>query len=591
MKTTRPKADVVVIGLGWSGSVIAEELARAGLRVVAIERGAWRDTATDFPPSVDTDELRWATRREILQAPRQETYTVRNNARQEALPVREWSNLTLGNNVGGAGTHWAAASWRFNPFDFEPYSKTVERYGKGHLLPGLQVQDWGVTYQELEPFYDRFERIAGTSGKAGVIQGVVMPGGNPFEGSRSREFPTPPLVPSHWNDIFSEKTTQMGYHPFPVPAGTISQAYVNPLGVRMGPCTYCGYCQLFGCGNWSKSSPNACVVPALMRHSTFELLTETEVLHINKSPDGKTATGVSYVDKNGVRGEQPADIVIVTAYQLDNVRLMLLSGIGEPYDPRTRRGVIGRNYSFQTLSYAYLWFENAHLNPFMNTGCLAIQIDDYNADNFDHTGLGFIGGAGIQSLSNSGLPIGMAGVLPKGAPAWGKGWKQAFRHSYQNWAMIQGQGTSYAHEDMYFDLDPTYKDNYGRPLMRMTFDYNLNDKRSGEFIRQKCEQIAKAVGGQHIESYNFAADHYTPFRANDSSHTNGGVVMGTDPTTSALNRYQQSWAAHNVFVLGASSFPNNGGYNPTVTIGALALWTAKAILEHYLKNPGPLVQA
>lgn len=143
MKTTRPKADVVVIGLGWSGSVIAEELARAGLKVVAIERGAWRDTATDFPPSVDTDELRWATRKEILQPPSLETYTVRNNANQVALPVREWSNLTLGNNVGGAGTHWAAASWRFNPFDFQPYSKTVERYGKQQLVPGLQVQDWG----------------------------------------------------------------------------------------------------------------------------------------------------------------------------------------------------------------------------------------------------------------------------------------------------------------------------------------------------------------------------------------------------------------------------------------------------------------
>ncbi|WAH56481.1 GMC family oxidoreductase [Pseudomonas silvicola] len=591
MANARPKADVVVIGLGWSGSVIAEELARAGLKVVAIERGAWRDTATDFPPSVDTDELRWATRKEILQPPKLETYTFRNNATQQALPVREWSNLTLGYNVGGAGTHWAAASWRFNPFDFQPYSKTVERYGKQQLVPGLQVQDWGITYDELEPFYDRFERIAGTSGQAGVINGKIIPGGNPFEGSRSRDFPTPPLVPSRWNDIFTQKTTELGYHPFPVPAGTISRAYVNALGVHMGPCTYCGYCQLFGCGNWSKSSPNACVVPALMRQPTFEVMTETEVLHINKAPDGKTATGVSFVGKDGVVGEQPADIVIVAAYQLDNVRLMLLSGIGEPYDPRTKRGVIGRNYSFQTLSYAYLWFENEYLNPFINTGCLAIQIDDFNADNFDHSGLGFIGGAGIQSLSNNGLPIGMAGVLPKGAPAWGKGWKQSFQHSYQNWAMVQGQGTSYSHEDAYFDLDPVYKDNFGRPLMRMTFDYNLNDKRSGEFVRQKCEAIAKAVGGTQVESYNFAADHYTPFRANDSSHTIGGVVMGTDPKTSALNRYQQSWDVHNVFVLGASSFPNNGGFNPTVTIGALALWTAKAIKEQYVKNPGPLVQA
>lgn len=591
MSQQRAKADVVVIGLGWSGSVIAEELTRAGLKVVAIERGAWRDTATDFPPAVDTDELRWSVRKEILQPPRVETYSFRNNASQTALPVRDWSNLTLGWNVGGAGTHWAAASWRFNPWDFQTYSKTVERYGKKQIVPGLQLQDWGITYDELEPFYDRFEKIAGTSGQAGVVNGDKVDGGNPFEGSRSAHYPTPPTERSHWNDIFTAKTTEMGYHPFPVPAGTVSQAYVNPLGVRMAPCTLCGYCQLFGCGNWSKSSANACIVPALMRSPNFELLTETEVLHINKSPDGKTATGVTYVGQDGKVAVQEADIVIVAAYQLDNVRLMLLSGIGKPYDPRTGEGTIGRNYSFQTLSYSYLWFENEHLNPFINTGALAVQIDDFNADNFDHTGLGFIGGAGIQSLSNSGLPIGLSGVLPKGAPTWGKGWKQAFQHSYQNYAMVQGQGTSYSHESCWYDLDPTYKDRYGRTLLRMTFDYNLNDQRSGEFVRKKCEEIAHAVGGKHIESYNFAADHYTPFRANDSSHTIGGVVMGEDRRTSALNRYQQSWDVHNVFVLGASSFPNNGGYNPTITIGALALWTAKAIKERYVHAPGPLVDA
>lgn len=589
MAQTRAKADVVVIGLGWSGSVIAEELTRAGLKVVAIERGAWRDTATDFPPAVDTDELRWSVRKEILQPPRLETYSFRNNASQTALPVRDWSNLTLGWNVGGAGTHWAAASWRFNPTDFQPYTRTVERYGKQQIVPGLQLQDWGITYDELEPFYDRFEKIAGTAGQAGVVNGEKVAGGNPFEGSRSAHYPTPPTERSHWNDIFTTKTTEMGLHPFPVPAGTVSQAYVNPLGVRMAPCTLCGYCQLFGCGNWSKSSPNACVIPALMRSPNFELITETEVLHINKSSDGKTATGVTYVGKDGKVAVQEADIVIVAAYQLDNVRLMLLSGIGKPYDPVTREGVIGRSYSFQTLSYAYLWFDDAHLNPYMNTGALAVQIDDFNGDNFDHSGLGFIGGAGIQSLSNAGLPIGLAGVLPKGAPQWGKGWKKAFQHSYQNYAMIQGQGTSYAHDSCWYDLDPTYKDNYGRPLLRMTYDYNLNDKRSGEFVRQKCEELAHAVGGNHVESYNFAADHYTPYRPNDSSHTIGGVVMGDDPKTSALNRYQQSWDVHNVFVLGASSFPNNGGYNPTITIGALALWTAKAIKERYITAPGPLV--
>jgi gluconate 2-dehydrogenase alpha chain len=109
-------------------------------------------------------------------------------------------------------------------------------------------------------------------------------------------------------------------------------------------------------------------------------------------------------------------------------------------------------------------------------------------------------------------------------------------------------------------------------------------------VRDRCREIAVRTGAKHVQAVSFADHRYTPYTPNDSSHTIGGAVMGTDPKTSALNRYQQSWDVHNVFVLGASSFPNNGGFNPTVTIGALALWTARAIREQYLKCPGPLVR-
>ena len=71
----------------------------------------------------------------------------------------------------------------------------------------------------------------------------------------------------------------------------------------------------------------------------------------------------------------------------------------------------------------------------------------------------------------------------------------------------------------------------------------------------------------------------------------GGAVMGADPRTSAINRYLQSWDVSNLFVLGASAFPQNAGYNPTLTVGALAYWSANAITTQYLKNPGPLVHA
>ena len=92
----------------------------------------------------------------------------------------------------------------------------------------------------------------------------------------------------------------------------------------MGPCTYCGYCLYYGCGNFSKSSPNACVIPALMQRENFTVLTDSAVVKVNKAEDGKTATGVTFIDKNNKQWEQPADIVILSAFQMQNVRLLLL---------------------------------------------------------------------------------------------------------------------------------------------------------------------------------------------------------------------------------------------------------------------------
>ncbi|SDR55508.1 gluconate 2-dehydrogenase alpha chain [Paraburkholderia fungorum] len=590
MNYSRPKADAVIVGLGWAGSLMAEELTRAGLHVVAVERGAWEQTNRNFSPNIAADELRYGVRREVLKPPRVETLTFRNNPNQTALPGRDWNIWQMGYSVGGAGKHWAANAWRFNPSDFEMATRWRERYHNMPLDEGLIVQDWGVSYAELEPHYDRWEKIAGISGKAGVIDGKTQAGGNPFEGSRTNEYPTPPLVRSHWNDMFHQVSERMGYHPFPIPAGTIGAAYTNPLGINLAPCTYCGFCGFYGCGNFSKSSPNICTVPTLMTRTNFTLLTECTVLKAEKAPDGKTVTGVTFLDSDGNTGFQPADIVVFSAYQLDNVRLLLLSGIGTPYDPATRSGTLGRAYNYQTMSYGFLYFENQHMNPFISTGALSTQIDDFNGDNFDHTNLGFLGGAGIQALSDQGTPIGMTDRVPPGTKLWGSEWKRAFKQSYQNYAKIQGQGTSYSHHDSYLSLDPTYKDGNGQALLRMTFDYNENDRKMARFVRDRIADICRASGAKTWEAVAFPDQPNSPFRAYDSSHTIGGAVIGLDPATSVLNRYQQHWDVHNLFVLGASSFPNNGGYNPTGTLSALTLWTAKAIVNDYLRQPGSLTR-
>jgi gluconate 2-dehydrogenase alpha chain len=143
----------------------------------------------------------------------------------------------------------------------------------------MTIQDWGVSYDELEPHYDRFEYLCGTSGTAGNLKGVIQDGGNPFEGARSRPYPTPAQPQPFSHTLFAQAARELGYKPFPQPSGNISTAYTNPLGVTMGPCTYCGFCEWFGCGNYSKASPQTTILPALVRKPNFEARTLRQAGH------------------------------------------------------------------------------------------------------------------------------------------------------------------------------------------------------------------------------------------------------------------------------------------------------------------------
>src|SRR5271155_109864 len=337
-------------------------MTKAGFNVVAIERGPWRDTATDFPPGYAPDELRYAVRHDLFVRPAQTTLTFRNNPSQAALPVRTWGAFLLPNGVGGAGVHWNAQTWRFLPTDFVLKTHLTQRYGANFLPEDMTIQDWGVTYDELEPHYDTFEYLCGTSGNAGNLKGQKQPFGNPWEGPRSRPYPTPAQKQNYGPVLWAEAAKEMGYSPFAQPSGNLSQAYTNPLGVTLGPCTYCGFCERFGCGNYSKASSQTTILPLLMRRTNFEARTECEVTRINLDNTGKRATGVIYVDTAGREWEQPAEMIFLCAFHIFNVQLLLLSGIGQPYDPNTGQGVIGRNFSYQVTSSVEAFFDNKIFN-------------------------------------------------------------------------------------------------------------------------------------------------------------------------------------------------------------------------------------
>jgi gluconate 2-dehydrogenase alpha chain len=588
MARTLPATDVVIIGLGWTGSILAQELTGAGLNVVAIERGPWRDTSTDFPTTYAQDELRYHIHHDLFLRPAQQTQTFRNNPSQTALPIRTWGSFMPPNGVGGGGVHWNGQTWRFLPSDFQLKTHLTQRYGAKFLPPDMTIQDWGVSYDDLEPYYDKFEYLCGTSGKAGNIKGQKQAGGNPFEGPRSRDYPTPPQKQPYAPTLFAQAATELGYSPFPQPSGNLSQAYTNPYGVKLGPCTFCGFCEWFGCGNYSKASPQTTILPALVRRSNFEARTECEVTRINLDDSGKRATGVTYVDAGGEEWEQPAQLVLLCAFQLFNVHLLLLSGIGKPYDPSLGEGVIGRNYSYQVTSGVNAFFDDKNFNPFVASGAIGMVIDDFNGDNFDHGPQGFVGGGYIAAAQTNGRPI-LGTLTPKGTPKWGAAWKEAVAKNYLSSYSAATHGSCYSYRGAYLDLDPTYTDPLGRKLMRITFDFNQNELKMSQFLTDRLADIVQKMGPRQLEK----SPRTGPYDISiyQTTHTCGGAIMGSDPKTSALNRYLQNWDVPNLFVMGASAFPQNAGYNPTGTVGALAYWAADAIINQYLKSPGPLVHA
>jgi gluconate 2-dehydrogenase alpha chain len=227
--------------------------------------------------------------------------------------------------------------------------------------------------------------------------------------------------------------------------------------------------------------------------------------------------------------------------------------------------------------------------PWAGAGSLGLTCDEYNGDNFDHAGLNFIGGANINCTTSHARPI-SARPVPPGTPRWGGAWKKATRANYLTTQNIGSQGSNMSYRDCYLDLDPTYRDRLGRPLLRMTFDYKPNEERMSAYVTEKMVPLMRAMGAKQIVANPKRGPwSVVPYQ---TTHNTGGAIMGGNPRTSAVNKYLQVWDMPNVFVLGASAVPQNAGYNPTGTVGALTYYAADAIVSEYLKNPGqPLVQA
>jgi gluconate 2-dehydrogenase alpha chain len=559
--TRLTETDVVIVGMGAAGGVAALPLAEAGVEVIGLEAGTLL-TRRDFAPDEIRNNYRnWPM---AVQKANTEAPTVRATAAATAVQ----GGHPMMNGVGGTSLHYWAQHWRLNPWDFKVVSETRRRYGASRIPAGSTVEDWPFGYEELEPYYDKIEYEVGVSGQAGNINGTKDPRGNIFEGARKREYPMPPLRWTSFHDRMAESARKLGWKPFPGPAAINSRTYHNRSG-----CMYHGFCNAGGCHVDAKNSTAVSTIPRAEATGHLKLVTRATVTSIEVDGEGR-ATGVNYL-VDGVDYFQPAKVVLLASHAYENVRLLLLSkSKAYPNGLSNNHNQVGRHYLSHHQGAPVSALFPFDIKAWYGLPAQGVAIDDWADDNFDHTGLDFIGGGNLWAMSDR-RPISAAGMNTFGfAPTWGSQWKAFIKQNADRSHNSYIQKTTLPYEDNFLDLDPVVKDPLGFPVIRITGEYKENERRIAAFTQDKMEQWYREAGAIAIQKAPVGG------AMGASTHAYGGTRMGDNPETNVVDRFGLSHEAINLGVLGGSVMGTSGARNPTHTVQALAWRTA----EHVVKN-------
>ena len=564
MATTLKKTNVVIVGLGAAGGVACLPLAQAGIDVIGLDAGPRLNTRDMAPDELRLNRRVWPPGPQKTQG---EAPTSRANAEGNAIQ----GGHPMMNAVGGTSIHYWGQSWRLNPWDFKVRSETIRRYGASRIPKGSTIEDWPFSYDDLEPFYDKVEYTVGISGKAGNINGKLDERGNIFEAPRKREFPMPALRTTGFTEKMAAAAKTLGWHPAPGPAAVATKSYDGRPG-----CAYHGYCSGAGCHINAKSSTAVTTIPLAEKTGHFSVVSEARVTAVEVDNNGRV-TGVTYV-KGGTEYFQPADVVLVAGYVYENSRLLLLSK-SKPYPKglSNNHGQVGRHYFSHNQGSPVAAMFPFNLNNWYGLPAQGIAVDNWADDNFDHSGLDFIGGGGMYVYTER-RPIasvnGLAGWL-NGTPTWGSAWKAFVKTNADRINSAYLQKTTLPYEDNYLDLDPNVKDPFGLPVTRITAEFKDNEKKIAAFMQDKMEQWYRAAGATAIQRSPIGNAMGT------TTHAYGGTRMGTNPETNVVNGWGFSHEAPNLGILGASVMGTSGSRNPTLTLQAIAWRTADYLAKNW----------
>ncbi|MEO2169495.1 MAG: GMC family oxidoreductase [bacterium] len=549
--TSLSEFDVVLIGSGAGGGAAARVLAKNGLTVCILEAG------TNYFPGIDdpapgnpkslfaNDELALSVRSMIQQQSRIEPRSFRASPEAgDRTYIGEVNDLPK--TVGGGWVHADMKVPRFAEFDFRMHSELGD-------VAGADFADWPLTYDELESYYAAAERIGGAQGVDGV---------DPFQPWRSSPYPMPPGADMYVSQVLRKGADALGLHAIPYPALVTSEPYRDRPA-----CNDCGFCSGFGCPINAKGSV-AHLRDALLT-GNVQLRTECRVVALHTDAGGRIVRRAEYIGPEGRRDEVRGDRFLLAASPIESARLLLLSdpggaGLGNS------SGLVGRNLMFHHQTNGVGIFPQ-NLHGERGKSVSSGFSDFRGVPNDPERPLGGIVEFGTESRKISDARQ----YLEQG---WTGGELKSFLRSSPfgaHIAVLLMQGEDAPQASNRVDLDPDLVDIDGIPVPRITYQAHPFELHAREFYGPKMIDLVGAAGAQ----FGFVSPINEGGETPTSSHVMGTLRMGTDPKKSVVDAFCRFHDIENLYACDGAPFPTGSGYNPTLTLQALAMRTAGAIVD------------